>query len=172
MCQVYFRSESPTQAYLITVLWLYGKFKGLKDAGYSEDEIIQAMSSVVLAYDNMCHLDGLLVSKKNLPFPKPFDQAWKCIGKVIDRLHIRNHVDPKCQLQYNADDKVPSHFNTMACEQTFIWASRLKKVMCAMPHIHQFFFYIDLLSTETPILRNAISNAKHQFCPKNNIYYM
>jgi TorA maturation chaperone TorD len=29
----------------------------------------------------------------------------------------------------------------MACEQTFIWASHLKKVICAMPQIDQFFLH-------------------------------
>jgi hypothetical protein len=98
------------------------------------------MTSTILAYDNMYHMDSLVISKSNLPLPKPYDQVWKYIGKVIDRLHLRNHVDEKCKRLYNADDKIPKQFNTLACEQTFIWASRFKKVMCAMPHIHQFFF--------------------------------
>ena len=134
------RSESPTQAFLITILWLYQKFKALEDTGESEESIIQQMTSTILAYDNMCHMDSLVISKSNLPLPKPYDQVWKYIGKVIDRLHLRNHVDEKCKRLYNADDKIPKQFNTLACEQTFIWASRFKKVMCAMPHIHQFFF--------------------------------
>jgi hypothetical protein len=37
--------------------------------------------------------------------------------------YLRNHVDPKCKQLYNADDKVPEQFNTMACEQTFVWAN-------------------------------------------------
>ena len=129
---VYFkflRSESPTQAFLITVLWLYGKFKDCKESGMSDEAILEEMRSTCLAYDNMCHLDSLLVSKDDLPLPKPFDKAWKSIGKVIDRLHLRNHVDPKCKRLYNPDDVIPSNFNTMACEQTFIWASRFKKVI-------------------------------------------
>ena len=138
------------------MLWLYGKFKGLKESGHSDETIHQAISSTCLAYDNMCHLDGFLVSKKNLPLPKPFDEAWKSIGKVIDRLHLRNHVDPKYKQLYNPNDKVPPNFNTMACKQTFIWASRFMEVMCAMPHLHQFFFCTDLLSTGTNTLKNAI----------------
>lgn len=105
-----------------------------------DDDIRQAMSSICLAYDNMCHMDSLKLAKDDLPLPKPFNEAWRLISKVIDRLHLRNHVDPKCKRLYNADDKVPKQFNTMACEQTFVWASRFKKIMCAMPHAHQFFF--------------------------------
>ena len=88
----------------------------------------------------MCHLDSLKISKRDLPFPPPLNQAWKLLSKVIDHLHLRNHVDPKYKLLYNAEDKLPSAYNTMACEQTFVWASRLKKVICAMPRLHQFFF--------------------------------
>ncbi len=107
---------------------------------HSDEEIRQALSSICLAYDNMCHMDSLKISKQDLPLPKPFNEAWKLISKVIDRLHLSNHVDPKCKLMYSADDKVPEHFNTMACEQTFVWASRFKKVICSMPHIHHLFF--------------------------------
>jgi hypothetical protein len=71
----------------------------------------------------MCHVDSLKVAKKDLPFPSPLNEAWKLVSKVIDRLHLRNHVDPKCKQLYNADDKVPEQFNTMACEQTFVWAN-------------------------------------------------
>ena len=112
----------------------------MKDAGMSDEELVKAMENLCLAYDNMCHLDSLKISKRDLPFPPPLNQAWKLLSKVIDRLHLRNHVDPKCKLLYNAEDKLPSAYNTMACEQTFVWASRLKKVICAMPRLHQFFF--------------------------------
>ena len=133
------RSESPTQAFLVTILWLYRKFKGMKNV-HSDDDIRQAMASICLAYDNMCHMDSLRISKSNLPLPEPFNEGLQLISKVIDRLHLRNHVVPKCKHLYDPDKKVPSTFNTMACEQTFIWASRFKKVVCAMPHVHQFFF--------------------------------
>ena len=71
-------------------------------------------------------------------------------------------MDPMCKKLYNPDNKVPHAFNTMACEQTFIWASRFKKIICAMPHVHQFFFYIDLLSTAISAQRNVTTTAKSQ----------
>lgn len=137
---VLYRSESPTQAFLILAVWLYRRFKTQQDAGKPLAEIECAMQSTVLAYDNMCHVDSLKISKKNLPFPEPFDKAWHLVTKVIDRLHLRNHKNQKCKTLYNPDGKIPSEFNTMSCEQTFVWASRMKKIICAMTRLHQFFF--------------------------------
>ena len=131
-------SESPTQAYLIIAVWLYRKFKAMQDAGQSA-----AMSTTTLTYDNMCHVDSLKIAKKDLPFPAPLDKSWLRINKVIDRLHISNHKDSWCKQLYSAD-KIPPEYNTMACEQTFVWASCLKKIVCAMGRLHQFFFYIAL----------------------------
>ena len=93
---------------------------------------MKEISSTVLAYDNMCHVDNLKIARKNLPLPHPYNKLWKCINKVTDRLHLRNHVDQKCHTLYNPDDNIPKTYKTMACEQTFVWASRFKKVMCAM----------------------------------------
>lgn len=87
---------------------------------HSDEEIRQAMSSICLAYGNMCHINSLRISKSDLPLPGPFNEAWKLISKVIDRLHLKNHVDPKCKKLYNADDIVPQEFNTMACEQSYM----------------------------------------------------
>ena len=134
-----FRSESPTQAFLVTILWLYRKFKSMKNV-HSDETIRQAISSICLAYDNMCHLDSLRISRCDLSLPEPFNEAWKLISKVSNRLYLRNHVDPKCKELYNPDEVVSPNFNTMAYEQTFIWASQFKEVMCVMPHVHQFFF--------------------------------
>ena len=77
------RSESPTRTFLVTILWLYKKFKDMKNT-HSDEEIRQAISSTCLAYDNMCHMDSLKISKQDLPLPKPFSKAWKLISKVID----------------------------------------------------------------------------------------
>jgi hypothetical protein len=83
---------------------------------HSDEDIRQAISSICLSYDNMCHLDSLRISKFDLSLPEPFNEAWKLISKVIDRLHLRNHVDTKCKELYNPNQKVPPTFNTMACE--------------------------------------------------------
>lgn len=88
----------------------------------------------------MCPVDGLKVAANNLPFPAQLDKVWISIVKVIDKLHIRNHKDAKCKTIYNPEGKVPEGFNSMAAEQTFVWASRLKRILCAMPRLHQFFY--------------------------------
>ena len=146
----------------------------MQEEGHSDEAICKAMSSVCLSYDNMCHMDGLNIAKEDLPLPKPFNKAWKLVSKVIDRLHLRNHVDKKCHELYNPDDKIPKNFNTMACEQTFIWASRFKKVICALPQIHQFFFLHRLVKyrnkytqkchmySKTPILPKVGKSSAHQ----------
>lgn len=97
--QLYFRSESPTQAFMITVVWLFNKFMALKASGKSDEELLQAMEETVLAYDNMCHLDSLRISRKDLPLPAPFNKMWQKVGKVIDRLHLQNHKDPLCKVK-------------------------------------------------------------------------
>ena len=135
-----FRSESPSQAFLILILWLYRKFQPLIDNGISTEVVEEMISSTILAYDNMCHVDGLKVASKNLPFQAPLDKAWLSLIKVIDKLHIRNHTDAKCKTLYNPEDKLPEGYNSMAAEQTFVWASRMKRIMCAMPRLHQFFY--------------------------------
>ena len=38
--------------------------------------------NVVLAYDNMCHLDGLRAARRPLPLPPPYDMMWQKITKV------------------------------------------------------------------------------------------
>ncbi len=133
---------------------------------HSDETIRQAISSICLVYDNMCHLDSLRLSKCDLPLREPFNEAWKLISKVIDRLHLRNHVDPKCKELYNPDDVVPPNFNTMACERTFIWASRFKKVMCAMPHVHQFFFLHCLVKYRNQYTEKCHRMKKTPFLPK------
>ncbi len=132
----------------------------MQEEGHNDDYIHEAMSSVCLSYDNMCHMDNRLVARDDLALPKPFNEAWKLISKVIDRLHLRNHVDKKCQKLYNLDEKLPKTFNTMACEQTFIWASRFKKVICASTSSS---FYTGWSSIETNILRNVIKTVKLPF---------
>ena len=88
------------------------------------------------------------------------------IKKVIDWLHLRNHVDQKCHTLYNPDDNIPKTYNTMACEQTFVWASRFKKVMCAMPHVHQFFFLHRLIKYRNKYTDKCHVNHKVPILPK------
>ena len=57
---------------------------------------------LVLAYDNMCHLDSLKMFKKPLPANGDMALIWEKITKVVDDLHIRNHV-PACRDAWSPD---------------------------------------------------------------------
>ena len=78
----------------MTILWLYSEFKGQLKEVESDENIREAISSICLVYDNMCHMDSLKISIVDIPLQSPFNEAWKLVSKVIDRLHLRNHVDP------------------------------------------------------------------------------
>ena len=43
---------------------------------------VEQWKKIVIAYDNMCHLNGLRVAKKALPLPSPYDQMWISVTKV------------------------------------------------------------------------------------------
>ena len=163
------RSESPTQAFLILILWLYRKFRPLLDGGMSSQAVQELMTKTILAYDNMCHVDGLKAAAKTLPFPEPLDRVWSSIIKVIDKLHIRNHKDAKCKTLYNPEGKVPEGFNTMAAEQTFVWASRLKRIVCAMPRQHQFFYLHRAVKRRNKYTQHCHNLSKIPLLPKQSI---
>jgi hypothetical protein len=125
------------QVFLFILSWLYGVIKTLPPAAWGQ---------IWLAYDNMCQLVRLKAGRKELPLPKPFDQMWLCINKIIDSLHLKNHVDPKCQTDLNPDKmlkmfpELENTKNTQAAEQTFVWLGRFKKIMSSMPKTHHLFY--------------------------------
>ena len=130
---VIYRSESPSQVFLITISWLYEVLR---------KKPVEEWQHVILAYDNMCHLDSLRVAVKELPLPYPYSQMWLKITKITDSLHIRNHKDLRCLSRYDPKVIKETHpkLNTMAAEQTFVWASRFKKIVCSMGKTHHMFF--------------------------------
>ena len=68
-----FRSESPSQAFLIVISWLYEVLQNIPECEWRD---------VVLFYDNMCHLDSLRAATAELPLPVPYNNMWKTITKV------------------------------------------------------------------------------------------
>ena len=111
----------------------------------------------ILSYDKMCNLDKLRVAKKPLPLPEPYDKIWLKVRKIVDRLHMRNHKNPECRVKYGSDDlkeKFPS-LNTPVAEQVFVWASRFKRIMCAMPKRRSLFF-LSQNGNSTKQLRNEL----------------
>ena len=121
------RSEGPAQLFLLLLTWLIATF-GRKSR---ED-----WKKVTVSYDNMCHLNNLKVARRPLPLPGDLAHIWLEVNKIIDDLHIKNHRDPRCE-QYRAPEEIG---NTMACEQTFAWLSRYKKILSAMPKTHHHFY--------------------------------
>lgn len=153
-----FRSESPSQVFLIVIQWLVHI---LKDVPQSE------WHHIVLAYDNMCHLDGLKAAKEELPLPAPFHMVWASVTKIIDSLHIKNHKDPNCQLKYHpkqVKDTNPD-FNLMCAEQTFSWLSRFKRICSAMDKTHHCFFLHRMVKRRNIYTEMCARNGRTPFLP-------
>ncbi len=137
--------------------WLVSLLKGKKREDYKD--------TITLCYDNMCHLDNLKVAKKPLPLPGDLQFAWMDIKKSIDTLHTKNHKDPKCKVQYGTDH-LDDTMNTMACEQTFAWLSRFKKILCAMPKTHHHFYLHRLIKRRNKYISWCYSHGKRPIQPK------
>ena len=73
ICILHCRSESPSQVFIILLRWLYETLQHVPEDQCKE---------VVVAYDNMCHLDIIKASQAPLPLPPPYDCMWKKITKV------------------------------------------------------------------------------------------
>ena len=89
----------------------------------------------------MCHLDALRMFRQPLPVEGEVAHIWQEITKVVDDLHINNHV-PECKANWNPDKvkKLHPHVNLMVCEQTFAWMGRFKKTLNMMGKLHNHFF--------------------------------
>ncbi|XP_052089781.1 uncharacterized protein LOC127726445 [Mytilus californianus] len=129
-----FKSEGPCQVFMITIRSLL-----LELSTVPEDQLEARMESLILAYDNMCHLDCIKAAKEDLPFPAPLNKLWKTIKKVVDRLHLQNHKDARCKVTYDPST-IPESYNTMIAEQTFSWFSRFKKIANSMTQTHHLFY--------------------------------
>ena len=128
-----YRSESPSQVFLIVLSFLFEILKNRPE---------QEWKDVILVYDNMCHLDSLKVATIPLSLPEHYCNMWLKVRKIIDSLHIRNHTDARCLEKYNPKGvkECFPEMNLMAAEQTFVWASRFKKILCSMPKTHHCFY--------------------------------
>lgn len=155
----FFRSESPSQAFLLAVHYLYLR---LRDQSQSD------WSDFTLSYDNMCNVDRMHVAKEPLPIRPPYDKLWLEINKVIDKLHLKNHKNPRCKEVYNPEalkEKFPK-LNTPIAEQTFIWASRFKKILGAMPKRHFLFFYHRMVVRRNKYTEKCYKNNMQPLLPK------
>uniref|UniRef100_A0A1X7UKL4 CxC5 like cysteine cluster associated with KDZ domain-containing protein n=1 Tax=Amphimedon queenslandica TaxID=400682 RepID=A0A1X7UKL4_AMPQE len=157
--QPLYKSESPSQVFVAVVQWLYDTLQTVPESEWKD---------IVLAYDAMCKLDGLLVASKPLPLPKPFDEMWTSIQKVIDTFHFKNHTDPVCITKYNPSKILEQHpqLNFMCCEQTFVWLSRYKKIVCSMSKNHHLFFLHRLVTRRNLYTKLCHENGRKPLLPK------
>ena len=110
----------------------------------------------------MCNLLKLKASQTKLPLSEKYSDMWLCINKIIDGLHLQNHKNKDCKEKLHPDKILTMHpdlkltKNTMAAEQTFVWLSRFKKILCCMPKPHHLFYCIVWLREEIDTLVFAI----------------
>lgn len=156
----YFRSEGPAQVFLLVLTWLITAFGHMSRAEWKK---------IILAYDNMCHLDNLRVARSPLPLPGNLKYLWQDVRKIIDDLHLKNHKDPRCAQNYSSAsirDDIPD-MNTMSCEQTFAWLSRFKRILCAMPKVHHHFYLHRLVMRRNKYISFCYSHNRRPLQPKS-----
>ena len=93
---------------------------------------------------------------------------WQDLNKVIDTLHIRNHKDKRCREKYNPQslkEKCLS-YNTMCCKQTFVWLSRFKKILCAMPKEHFHFYMHRMVKRRNRYIEYCYAHNRRPVLPK------
>ena len=153
-----FRSESPSQVFVIIIQWLMSL---CKSTGTIPD--------VTLAYDNMCNLDKLKASKELLPFDPPYDSVWSEVTKIIDVFHFSNLVSPHCKEKYSPKEIKQAHptWNTQAGEQTFTWLSRFKHNTCSMPRHHHLFYLHRMVLRRNKYTAKCYSYGRKPLLPKS-----
>ena len=156
------RSESHGQVFLFVISWLYLIVRDIPTASWNQ---------IWLAYDNMCQLLKTRASSADLPLPAPYNRMWACINKMIDGLHIRNHVDPECHTNLHPDNIYEMHpelkgsRNTQAAEQTFVWLGRFKKIVCSMPKVHHMFYLHRLVKRRNKYIGKCYQNGRKPLLP-------
>ena len=63
--------------------------------------------------------------------------------KIIDVFHFGNHISEDCRKRFCPNKVKEDHpsFNTQAGEQTFVWVSRFRHILCSMNKTHHFFLF-------------------------------
>ena len=157
-----FRSESQGQVFLFIISWLFTLLKGVPEAEWN---------SIWLAYDNMCQLMKLKAAQIPLSLPSPYDRMWFAINKVVDALHIKNHIDEECHTLLHPDNiydmypEMKGTRNTQAAEQTFVWLGRYKKIVCSMPKVHHLFYVHRLVRRRNNYIDRCYAAGKRPLLP-------
>ena len=87
------RSESPSQVFLILLQWLLSLVKAL--GGPSN------LPAITVAYDNICNVEKMRITRKPLPLPPPYNKLWMNVQKIIDVFHFPNHISATCWEQFS-----------------------------------------------------------------------
>lgn len=124
--------------------------------------------TVIISYDNMCHLNNLKVARRPLPLPGDLQYLWLDVMKIIDSLHLRNHKDPSCHELYNPQKikEINPSYNTMTCEQTFAWLGRFKKILASMGKCHHHFFMHRVIKRCNKYIPFCYTNGRRPVAPK------
>ena len=145
---------------MLVVMWLVCQF-GAKGR--------DTWRSLTIAYDNMCHLNNLRVARLPLSLPGDLKKyIWLDVNKVIDDFHMKNHRDASCRQKYSTEilRKTKPDLNSMACEQTFAWLSRHKKILSAMPKIHFHFYLHRMVKRRNKYISYCYANGRRIVAPK------
>ena len=155
------RSESLSQVFFILLTWL----QALIVSGTVSADVL---SSIHIAYDNMCNLCRLKVAKKRLPLPPPMDCAWISVQKIINTFHLKNRTSDVCHTKYSPEElkqRNPS-FNTQAGEQTFVWMGKFKHIVCAMSKTHHLFYLHRMVRRRNLYTKKCYANRKKPILPE------
>ena len=79
------RSESPSQVFVIVVELLYEVLQHLPEDKWEQ---------LVIAYDNMCHLNSLRAAQSPLLLPPPYDQMWIRVTKIYTLIFPEKFILP------------------------------------------------------------------------------
>ena len=128
------RSESPSQVFLILLQWLLSLVKAL--GGPSN------LPAITVAYDNICNVEKMRITRKPLPLPPPYNKLWMNVQKIIDVFDFPNHISATCREQFSPLQfkETHPHFNTQSGEQTFAWVGRYKRILCSMTKNNHLFY--------------------------------
>ena len=156
---IFYRSESPSQVFIILLQWLLNHQSTLKSS---------SSESIVLAYDNACNLDRLKAAQNPLPLESPLDKIWMNVHKIIDVFHFKNHTGLRCKQLYNPSVYKSEHpfWNTQAGEQTFIWLGRFKNIVCSMPKQHHLFYIHRMVIRRNQYTAKCYRNGRKPILPK------
>src|SRR5208337_3991923 len=114
-------------------------------------------------------------ARQPLPLPKPYDEMWSRITKIIDGLHVRNHKDKRCAQRYGPNvyfDRIGGDVprNTMAAEQTFAWFNKFKKQANSMTRNRQIFFIYRLAVRRNSYISQCIVENRKPVGPTMRSY--